>query len=41
MIAIYRNNICVNIVTVDTFMGMTNASLVGTESEYVVCSLIN
>lgn len=41
MIAIYCNNICINIVDVDTWLNMTNISLAGTESEYVTCSLID
>ena len=41
MIAIYKGNTCINIVTVEAFMDMTNVSLVGTVSEYVTCSLIN
>lgn len=41
MVAIYRGNICINIVDVVAWFGMPWASLQGTQSEYVVCSLIN
>jgi hypothetical protein len=41
MIAIYRNNILINLVSLDEWFNMTNASLVSTESEFVVCSLID
>lgn len=43
MIAIYNKALTkvLNIVTVETWLDMTNKSLIDTISEYVVCSLID